>query len=227
VASGGGEVRGKDLSDSCEDSEYDSSSTDRSLSPCPTRKIDTIEKSRFEQLPKYSPAILAPRGRPSDVHTLHGDDGNVLNQVSDKAPGKERPGSQAPYHLCIANLPQDRSGDQGELAPRGASGDLKAIYEAAGFISLRGVVRALVRLLCEEIASVSNQLELWQIEARVPEHKLRSIEVPETTSEALERICHALEEVVELRTMLDGVKVDSATRLQHVEIESCFKIQVM
>ena len=147
--------------------------------------------------------------------------------MSDKALGKDLHGSQAPHRLCIANLPQDRSGDHGALAPRGASGDFKAIYEAAGFISLRGVVRALVRLLCEDIAAVSNQLELWQnIESRVPERTLRSIEVPETTSEALGRVCQALEEVVDLRTTLDGVKLDNATRLQHVEIEGCFKIQV-
>ena len=242
VESGGGEVRGKELSD--DSSDFEDSASD-ACSPVSASRYnrngspDAHDSARnapaafdFQQLPRNFPTdagALAPRGRPSGVHKLDRDSDGFPIQ------GLEEPGDEEHPRLCIANLPRGFNEDQGALAPRGKSGDFKGIYEAAGFVSLRGMVRALAGPLCEEvaaIAAITSQLseDLGQAEReqkrRAQEIKARLIEPPSNASEALEQVSEALRETEELRAVLAELREGSMTRLSNVEIESCFKIQV-
>jgi len=311
--SGGGEIRGKDCSDGSEDaSSYMSSSfsldSQRSDAISPrrlslaTHTAEEVESAdggggiNFEDLPRDCPTdagAIAPRGRPSDVHTFHiehMDYASVFNDTDklhiedfrcDFAPfaginaTQTRPGSHplprrpfidsrtngrppsVPVMGCtrgegasagglgvnLENLPRDCPTDIGAIAPRRHSGDLKACYEAAGLVSLRGCVRSLSEPLCEQVAEL--RLVCREIETALQKaqtdlvshraHQRAQMEVqqrvsvsaqnaPEDVQRALEKAGEALEEVLEMREAVERAKEESVRRLHTLEIEIGFKL---
>ena len=207
---------------------------------------------------------IAPRGRPSDVHRLEVEHLEPLrdSKGSPNVPGR-RPHS-VPNLLFsgmpiaaqgeaskaegvaggswgvggggidLESLPRQSSTEAGALAPRGVARDIKALYEPAGLVSLRGCVKALARPLCDELdtarrlcleVSAALQAELMQEPASLPVEEKRQCVAPQDVSQALEMVGAALEQVAQLSADFQRVEAESLSRLQNLEIESCFKVK--
>ena len=118
---------------------------------------------------------MAPRGRPSDVHRLEGEHveplstgvpwvgsrrphsvPNLLPSMPRQAQGGEEGatgnrGGGVGAVINLASLPRESATEQGALAPRRESSDVKALYDPAGLVRLRRFVQVLARPLCEEV----------------------------------------------------------------------------
>ena len=140
--------------------------------------------------------------------------------------------------LDLAILPRHGPTEDGALAPRRPqSQDIKAMYEAAGLISLRSVVFVMAQALCEDTAvlrGMCHDLGTWlhaemccpttpsPRRAEVPE---QSVLQSEDLFRALAGVSDAIQEVEELRGKLEQVEENSFSRLHGIEIESSFKLQ--
>jgi hypothetical protein len=150
--------------------------------------------------------------------------------------------------INLASLPRESATGQGALAPRRESSNVKALDDPAGLVRLRRLVQVLARPLCEEV-DAARRLCL-ELNAALQEEPVQApassrsaadeggegerdlkgaegqcINVPQDVSQVFEMVESALEQVVQLSALLHRVEAGCLSRLQNLEIESCFKLK--